>query len=35
MEKKKDISMETFLYGKKKKKYEIDEAEFLLFSNMI
>lgn len=34
MEKKKDISMETFLYGKKK-KYEIDEAEFLLFSNMI
>lgn len=33
MEKKKDISMETFLYGKK--KYEIDEAEFLLFSNMI
>lgn len=33
MEKKKDFNGNVSLW--KKKKYEIDEAEFLLFSNMI
>lgn len=34
MEKKKTFQWKRF-FMEKKKKYEIDEAEFLLFSNMI